>query len=409
MVSMVFVTSFISLFEPAPCDIFFLLAFMFSLGSGLKISLALMPLLLVLLVYNIAGVISWTVVPVDILQGEVYIIGLAYTSFSGVYFAAYIAEDPEQRYWQIVKAYWVGATIGASLGLLRYFEFEPFVSILPGFDARAVGAYKDPNVYSTWLIPAIISLMHALIVRHVRLGLFSVTSLLLMLAALFLAFSRGAWLNAVVAAIFVVGFTYALSPSNKLRGRIFVAGALGLALMALLLFVLLSIPETRDVFLDRFTLTKSYDSGETGRFGNQLNAIPMLIERPLGFGPYQFEVIFGLAPHNTFLNAFAAAGWLGGMAFLTFIVSTMIVGFRTMFARTPFQPMAIVAFGCFVAVTIQAVQIDMEHWRHMYWLVGMVWGFFAASLAYQHKPPTVEDYFAGWNLEPPVRSGPNPR
>ncbi len=401
MVSLVFVTSFVSLFEPAPCDIFFLLALMFSLGSGLRISLALMPLLLVLLVYNVAGVISWTIVPVDILKGEEYIIGLAYTSFSGIYFAAYIAEDPVVRYWQIIKAYWVGATIGAAVGLLRYFDVEPFFSLLTGFDGRAVGAYKDPNVYSTWLVPAFISMMHAMIIGRLRLGLISISSFLLILAAIFLAFSRGAWLNVVVAAIMVIGFTYTLSPSNKLRGRIIVSGAVGLAAFALLLFVLLSIPETRDVFLDRFTLTKSYDSGETGRFGNQLNAIPMLFERPFGFGPYQFEVIFGLAPHNTFLNAFAAAGWLGGVSFLSFVISTMIVGFRTIFARTPFQSLAIVSFACFTSVTIQAIQIDMEHWRHLYWIVGMVWGFFAASLVYQHRPPTVEDYFEGWNLEPP--------
>jgi O-antigen ligase len=402
MVTMVFATSFLSLFEPAPCDMFFLLALLFSLGSGLRISLALMPLLLILLLYNVSGLISWTVVPVDILRGQDFLIGLAYTSFSAIYFAAYVAEDPVPRYWQMIKAYWVAATIGAALGLLRYYDIEPFLSILPGFDGRAVGAYKDPNVYSTWLVPAFISLMHAIMLKQVRLGLISASSLLLILAALFLAFSRGAWLNVIVAAVFVIGFTYALSPSNKLRGRIIVAGVLGVSLLALLLFVLLSIPATRDVFLDRFTLTKSYDAGETGRFGNQLNSIPMLIERPLGFGPYQFEKIFGLAPHNTFLNAFAAAGWLGGISFIVFIISTMIVGFRTMFARTPFQPMSIVVFGCFVAVTIQAIQIDMEHWRHLYWIVGIIWGFFAASIPYQFDPPTVEDYFDGWNLDPPT-------
>jgi hypothetical protein len=401
MVTMVFASSFISIFEPAPCDIFFLLALAFSLNGGLRFSTALMPLLIVLLIYNVSGILSWTLVVVDLLDGKQFLIGLAYTSFSALFFAAYLAEDPEHRYWQIARAYWVGATIGAALGLLKYYEVEPVNSILPGYLGRAVGAYKDPNVYSTWLVPAIMMMMQAFLLGKLRLGIVSITSFMLMLAALFLAFSRGAWLNAVVASAIIITLTYALAPAEKLRGRIIVAGVVGVSIFALLLFILLSIPQTREVFLERFTLVKPYDAGETGRFGNQLNSIPRLLELPMGFGPYQFEKFYGLAPHNTFLNAFSAAGWLGGISFILFVVSTIIVGLRAVFARTPFQPFAIVAFACFCAVTVQGVQIDMEHWRHMYWMVGLIWGFFAASYDYQNRAPDIRQYFAGWNVAVP--------
>jgi hypothetical protein len=401
MVTMVFVSSFVSIFQPAPCDYFFVLAVLFSLGSGLQLGLPLMPLLLILLLYNVSCLISWIVLPVDEFGGDQFLLGLAYTSFSAVFFAAYIALDPERRYWQIVKAYWVGATIGSALGLLKYFGVEPIDSLLSGYNGRVVGVYKDPNVFSTWLVPALITLMQAIILGRVRLGFMSIISLSLIVPALFLAFSRGAWLNCMIAAVVTVGLTYALSPSQKLRGRIIVSFSVGVALVAIMLAILLSIPETRDVFLDRFTLTKSYDAGEQGRFGNQLNAIPMLMERPLGFGPYQFEKYFGLSPHNTFLNSFAAGGWLGGISFICFVIATFVAGFRAVFTRSPFQPYAIVAFACFISVTVQGVQIDMEHWRHMYWMVGLVWGFFAASFSYQHRPPTLAAYFEGWNLPLP--------
>jgi hypothetical protein len=401
MVTMVFVSSFVSMFEPAPCDLFFLLALAFSLTGGLRFSTTLMPLLIVLLIYNIAGILSWTLVVVDLYDGKQFLIGLAYTSFSGLFFAAYVADDPERRFWQIARAYWVGATIGAALGLLKYYEVEPVNSILPGYLGRAVGAYKDPNVYSTWLVPALIMMMQAFLLGKLRFGIVSITSFLLIAAALFLAFSRGAWLNAVIAAVITITLTYALAPSEKLRGRIIVGGVIGVAIFALLLFILLSIPQTRELFLQRFSLVQSYDAGETGRFGNQLNAIPRLIELPMGFGPYQFQKFYGLAPHNTFLNAFSAAGWLGGISFILFVVSTIIVGLRASFARTPFQPLAIVAFACFCAVTIQGVQIDMEHWRHMYWMVGLIWGFFAATYDYQNRAPDIHAYFAGWNVAVP--------
>ncbi|NMD09314.1 MAG: hypothetical protein GYA66_15195 [Phyllobacteriaceae bacterium] len=49
-------------------------------------------------------------------------------------------------------------------------------------------------------------------------------------------------------------------------------------------------------------------------------------------------------------------------------------------------------------MTFQGVQIDTEHWRHLYWMTGLTWGFFAASLAYQYAPASVAEIAAGWNI-----------
>jgi hypothetical protein len=145
-------------------------------------------------------------------------------------------------------------------------------------------------------------------------------------------------------------------------------------------------------------LVKSYDAGETGRFGNQLNAIPMLLQLPFGFGPYQWSAHFTQAPHNTFLNAFASAGWVGGITYFILIVADIIVGFRTMFFRTPFQPYAITVFACLLAVVLQGVQIDTEHWRHLYWMTGITWGFFAASLTIRNGFKTNAAIASSWNI-----------
>ena len=40
-------------------------------------------------------------------------------------------------------------------------------------------------------------------------------------------------------------------------------------------------------------LIQSYDGGETGRFGRQLNSIPLLFQSPNGFGPFGFRALFG--------------------------------------------------------------------------------------------------------------------
>jgi O-Antigen ligase len=402
LVSLVFITSFISTFQPAPCDIVFIFAFLACLTGGLRFTLVLMPLLFLLLIYNFSGFVSYMLIPFDQLDGKQYVLGLAYTSFSGLFFAAYIGQDPVRRFEQIKKAYWVGATIGAILGLVGYFKISPFYEYLPEFQERALGAYKDPNVYSTWLVFPVVTMIQGFLMGTLRLRPLSVISFLLMFAALFLSFSRGAWINMVMSTVMMVFISIALAPTRDLRVRVVLAGVSGLILFGVLLAILLSIPEARDTFLDRFTLVKSYDAGETGRFGNQLNAIPILLTKPLGLGPYQFAAIYGLAPHNTFLNSFSSAGWLGGISFIMFVLSSFIVGFKTIFTRSPFQTQAIVAVSCYIAVTLQGVQIDTEHWRHLYWMVGMVWGFYSASLYYKHRPPSVQEIYKAWNVKRPA-------
>ena len=161
-------------------------------------------------------------------------------------------------------------------------------------------------------------------------------------------------------------------------------------MLAISLAGLLSIDVVAAAFEDRATLAKDYDSGEFGRFGNQLNAIPMLLERPFGFGPLQFGQIFGLDPHNVYLNAFGSYGWLGGISYMLLILSTIIVGFKGVLIRTPWQGQTIALFCAFFATALQGVQIDTDHWRHFYWMLGLVWGFYAASAAWsvrQHRLP----------------------
>jgi hypothetical protein len=395
---MIFISSFYVRSEPAPCDVIFLVALLVSFSRGLMFSPTLMPLFLFILIYNLAGLFSYTLIPEDQLGAPIYLIGLAETSASAIFLAAYVAEDPVRRYQQIIKAYWIGATIGAALGLASYFKIEPFATLFQGDTGRAVGGYKDSNVYSTWLVLPAITMLQAFMLGKLKVRPVSVVSSVLVFAALFLAFSRGAWIVTVIAAAMMVCFTYILSPTSGLRGRILTSATVGFAIIASILAILLSLPEIRDVFADRFTLIKNYDAGETGRFGNQLNSIPLLQQLPFGFGPYQFTNIFGLAPHNTFLNSFASAGWVGGISYITLVVSNLIVGFRTMMMRTPFQPYVIAVYSCLVAITFQGVQIDTEHWRHLYWMIGITWGFFAASLAYRHSALSLAEIAEGWNL-----------
>ena len=371
-------TSFFVKIEPAICDALFVLVLVLHITSGIALNKSVIPMITYLFFYNFGAFLSSLQLVGDQNIVTMFIVTSTYMATTAIFFAFYVAYDPLPRLAVIKNAWIVAATIASILGLLGYFNIAGLGGAL-SFNQRAVATFKDPNVFATFLIFPCLLILQGFLLGTQRNRFFSAIALLLILAAIFLAFSRGAWISFVSASILIVGFSFILAPSNKLRSRIIILSVIGLIVTAIMLLLLLSIDDVRNLFLDRFTLVKNYDAGETGRFGNQLNSIPMLLERPLGFGPLQFFKYFGLDPHNTFINSFASYGWLGGFSYFLLIFSTIYIGLKTVLTHTPWQNHAIVVFCPLLTTILQGVQIDTDHWRHFYVLLGLMWGLFAAS------------------------------
>ena len=75
---------------------------------------------------------------------------------------------------------------------------------------------------------------------------------------------------------------------HGLKRRITVSALVAITIGVLVILVLLSMESTRAFFLQRASVTQEYDEGSTGRFGNQLRSLPMLVERFWGFGPVSY-------------------------------------------------------------------------------------------------------------------------
>jgi O-Antigen ligase len=378
---LLFAVSFYVKSEPAPVEIAFAFAVILFLPYGLSISSLAAPLILLLVLYNVGGVLSYLQIMEDD-KARMFVITSAYMAVTAMFFAFYVATDPQARMPLIKSGLTFGAFIASVLGIVGALNIAGTRDMFSLY-GRAMGAFKDPNVFSTYLILPALMLLQGFLTGTQKHKLPAFIGLATILAALFLAFSRGAWLNFLAATALLVILTFVLSNETRLRNRVFLQTVLGGLLALGLLLALLSIPDFNKLFLDRFTLIKNYDAGETGRFGNQLNSIPLLMERPLGFGPMQFRAIFRQDPHNTFLNAFASYGWLGGVTYIALIVTTVVAGAKAVFTRTPWQGWCIVVFCPLVTTVLQGVQIDTDHWRHFYWMLGMMWGLFAASVIHE--------------------------
>jgi hypothetical protein len=358
--------------------------------ARLFVTVGITPLLLMLLLYNFGGFLSYMFATPHP-DAAMFVITSVYMAVGAVVLAYYVANNPEYHVRLIGAGWIIGGTIAAIWGLIDYFQLpSPFpLQVLPG---RAAGLFKDPNVFSTFLIFPLVFSLQKILTGNTRHPILLLPCFGITLIGLFLSFSRGAWINFLLAALIMVALTFMQVRNARLQIRIMLYTAVLFMLAVVAFIVLMSIPAIRDMFLLRFSLVQSYDAGETGRFGNQIRSIPDLLVRPFGYGPFIFGSIYGQAPHNTFVNAFSAYGWLGGIVYFGLILSTLYIGFKTALAKTPWQMASIAVFATLSSVILQGVQIDTEHWRHFYWKLGMMWGLFAATLHYGYfdKGPSAE-------------------
>jgi hypothetical protein len=394
LVWLMLVSAFFVIVEPAPSDAIFMGVLLVFFKSGLKFRAAIAPMVLFLLLYNLGGFMSFLQIAGDS-KARLFVETSCYMAVTAIFFASYISVDTVRRAALVRNGFIIAGVLASLFAIAGYLNIGGFVGGAPDFQShvaaqnRAVGLFKDPNVFSTFVIFPALLLVQGFMLGEQRHRILSAISLIVILAALFLAFSRGAWISFIASAVLLAGLTYILTPpsaiqmqAGRMRLRISLFVIIGVMLCFAMLAVLLSFEQVRNLFLDRLTLIKEYDGGETGRFANQVNSIPMLLVRPLGFGPLQFGEIFRFAPHNVYINAFSSYGWLGGISYITLVVLTLQVGFKSISIRSPWQSFAIVVFCPLLTTIFQGIQIDTDHWRHFYWLLGLTWGLFSANIGY---------------------------
>ncbi len=379
-----------ALIEPSPYEVVFLLAvFVFAL-TGIRFSQKLVPMALLLLLYNIGG--AFSLIPwMDEAASVRFTAVSVYLMITAIFLAAIMADDALGRLETLRRGYLFAAWCAGLAGLVGYFDIAGLGGVFTLY-GRASGTFKDPNVLGPFLVlPIVFTLQFVLIGR---LGLIKGLALMSVpLAALFLTFSRGAWGNLVASALLMVMLTFLTAPGAGRRARIVVLTLTAFVLLAAALLVALSFENIRAIFEVRASLDQSYDQGVTGRFGNQLRSIPLLLDEPNGFGPLRFRWFFPEDPHNVYINAFASYGWLGGMAWLGLTAATCYVGWTLVFRRTPTQNHAIVLWSVLFVTILQGLQIDTDHWRHMYLMIGLVWGLAAL-------PPVIPGLRGERNPEP---------
>lgn len=366
----------IAIIEPSPYDFAALVAIPVWFVGGVAVHRSFILFAFLMLFYNLTGFLA--LVPHwEDAAAAMFMYQSTYLTVTALFFALFVAERTQDRTELCLKAYAASNILAASAGILGYFDVGGLGELFTHF-GRASGTFKDPNVLGPFIITGALYLAQNLILARARRVGLSIALLLILVAGVFLSFSRGAWGAFIFSSMLMAASAYVTAADKKTKRRIAMAAFVAVAVSILVVLLLLSMDQTRDLFLDRALLTQYYDEGATGRFGNQLRSLPPVFERFNGFGPLRFRLIFGLEPHNSYIGAFANQGWLGGLTFIILALATTFVGFRLMFAASPYQRQAQVVFPALLAFFLQAFQIDIDHWRHVFLMLGVVWGLEAA-------------------------------
>ncbi len=371
--------SSVAFIEPSPHDALMGVLAVAALIAGVQFDRTLLVPLLLLVVWNFGGLVALTNVP-DGDKTAQYTATSIYLAIAGILFASIFTQNTMQRLAAMRVAYVITAVLASFLGAIGYFDVHGLADVFAPI-GRAAGAFKDPNVFGPFLIWPTLFLLDRMVARQIRFTDAVVAGILLF--GLLLSFSRGAWFHFVVSCLVMLALTFVTAPSSRARLRILALTATAIVVVALLFAFLMSFNSIAQMFKERAQLLQSYDVGQGGRFLLQELALGSVLQFPGGMGPFEFARVHGLQQHNVYLQAFLVYGWLGAMAYLLLLFSTVLIGLRTALICTPWQPYLITAVAAFVGEMAEGFVIDTDHWRHFYLLLGMVWGLAAVTIRQQ--------------------------
>jgi O-antigen ligase len=364
----------IVMIEPAPFDVALVLVAALFFLFGLRIPawcVTPIALLIVFLMFGVIGAMQTPAMPESLRHVSI----TAYLAVGTLFFGCFVYRDPERALKLMLSGYAIAAAIAVIAGIIGYFKLLPGAFEVFTENSRARGTFKDPNVFGPFLIAPALYAFYRLVEGARKAAPYWGATFLLATVGILLSFSRGAWAHYLLSFAVCAFLLFVSSRSARLRFRITVSAVVLVLLGAIALAGIISLPQVSDLLSVRFQLFQDYDAGAgVGRLEGQVAAVKQILQNPLGIGAFGFAELWAGAPHNVYLYAFLIGGWIGGFAYVQFVLLTAVVGFAAATRPTPLRGLAIVLFSTFMGLILLGLVIDTDHWRHFYLLAGAIWG-----------------------------------
>ncbi len=357
-------------FEPAPYEIILASFLSISLLFGLRIPAAVLPIMIPVFTFTLGGIISSFQIE-EYSRGMIYNAVTLFLGLTSVFFAILISQQMG-RLRLIFRVYVVAAACTSVLGIFGYFG-------APGFDiftryGRAQGAFADPNVFAPFLIAPILYLIYGIMNRSVTTMPIRAAFLFVILLGEFLGFSRGGWGVTTLSTLMFYCLLLINEPKSQVKAKYILMGVAGIATLIIAIVIALQIPAISDIFVQRAHVVQNYDGARLGRFARHAIGFELALSKPWGIGNLEFGFLYGEDEHNVYLRSLLSYGWIGFVSWLAIILWPLIVGFKMLFMQRPWLIYFQICYVVFFCHLLLAWVIDIDHWRHVYLLLGMIWG-----------------------------------
>jgi hypothetical protein len=284
-----------------------------------------------------------------------------------------------------MRTYIVVAAICGALGPIALYLPLPGKDLFLYTGARAEGLFKDPNVYSAFLVPAAIILLEEVTTprllrwrRSIVIAAFGLVSM-----GVVVAYSRAAWLNyalAVMVLVFVQSTRRGgLRAAFKSIGLLLASGCVAFGV----LFATGSL-----TFLQQRSKLEAYD---TQRFANQNSAFGEMTRHLFGFGPGQTEVRLPISTHSSFARAAFEQGLLGISMLVLILAGTLLCALFLVRRQLDVHGVGTAALlGVWLGQIANGFFIDTIHWRHVWIMAALIWsGYMMATARERVRPPVL--------------------
>lgn len=356
----------IAFIEPSPSDLLFipvlLMLFKFKNIKKLNEHGTAIFLLSIFATVNILNLLCMA----DFTKGIKF---FAITIYLIIYGLTVFIYSSRKNYLVIIRAYIIGSTISALLGMVGYLGF--FQNYLMYDSLRARALFKDPNVFGPFLVPSVILLISDIKSRKIVPGHVFFTIILICINTIgtILSFSRGAW--AILAFGIAVYFILNIKKVDLIKLGLYCTAVL--AVVGILWFGVLG-SDIKTFILERVRL-QEYDSE---RFFVQKVGEILINDNPLGYGPGQYETtvakVIGqdLSAHSMYIRVLMENGVIGFAAlimFFAYIIVRLYICHKREKKETLLKCSVLISI--ISGILINGFVVDTLHWRHLWLFIGL--------------------------------------
>ncbi|MEM8979245.1 MAG: hypothetical protein AAGD04_07160 [Pseudomonadota bacterium] len=375
--------SFFVMLEPAPTDLVFCIALGMMLLAPIQPVKLFGPFVtLGLILFLWFSVLSLFFVTDLFFAAYRAIVIEIYISLLFVLTAYFVKVSGDKAFRLILVMLFLGGLLTSLIGVLAYLDLIPQRQLFFRDDylKRIRSTFKDPNVLGPYLVPSILAGIW-IVLTSPKLRWMVGFATVLMIAALVITYSRGAWAHFIVSLsvfgcfmlvnrqTYFAAFVALIAVGcGGMLAAVYYSDALGAAL--------------GDSYFSRRLSFQSYD---TKRFDLILRALFDMTGTPLGIGPYQSRVFYGWEPHNSFALLGLQNGLFALLGYVLICVGAIWRCATKVLAQEDGWFKYAFILSVLIGLMVVSQVVSSLHWRHLYVVLGLAFGDYKTNQFFEGR------------------------